>query len=278
MIYLKYALLGIIQGLTEFLPVSSSGHLAIIRRLLGNEFTDLGLTYDVLLHLGTLLAVFIVYRKDIMALITGFFTLIRDCFRRQVNFEEHPYQKLVLLLLLASVPAALVGFLLGDYIEDIFTRHLFLVGITLLMTGLELWFSDRIVEGKQNQQTVGAKHVVIPGLFQALAIVPGLSRSGSTITGALLAGFQREFAVKFSFLMSIPVILGSALVDIIHLLRGESVALPVIPALLGVLIAAFVGYLSIKFMLKLISHNRFHYFSYYCFIIGLAVIIWQLYL
>lgn len=276
MTYLKYAFLGLIQGLTEFLPVSSSGHLAIVRRLLGDEFADLGLTYDVLLHLGTLLAVFVVYRKDIAALIVGFFTLIRDAFRRQVNFQEHPYQKLVLLLLLASVPAALVGFLLGDYIDDIFAKHLLLVGVALLLTGAELWFSDRIVEGKRDEETLRAKHVFVPGLFQALAIVPGLSRSGSTITGALLAGFRREFAVKFSFLMSIPIILGSALVDVLHLLHGDSAALPLLPALLGVLIAALVGYLSIKFMLKLISHKRFHYFAYYCLVLGVALIIWQL--
>lgn len=274
--FLKYSLLGLVQGLTEFLPVSSSGHLAITKQLFGEGFTDLGLTYDILLHVATLVAVFVVYWRDIVALITGFFGLIGDLFRRRLDLSAHPEQRLVLLVILASVPAAVVGVLFDDAIEALFSSHFILVGFMLLLTGVELMFSDRIPERGLTEKDLAFPKAFVPGAFQALALFPGLSRSGSTITGALLTGAKREFAVKFSFLMSIPVILGSALVDVVGLIRGEGTVPAVGPALVGMVIAAIVGYLSIRFMLKLISNKRFHYFAYYCFAVGAAVIIWQL--
>ncbi len=275
MIYLKYGFLGLIQGLTEFLPVSSSGHLAIFKEFFGEDFSNLGLTYDILLHLATLIAVFAVYYKDIWSLITGFFSLVRDIFKGCVNLSSNPDQKLVLYLLVASIPAALVGFLLGDFIENL---PFIVVGFALLLTGIELILSNRIKEGNVSGENIKLKESIIPGLFQGLAIIPGLSRSGSTITGALLAGFKREFAVKFSFIMSIPVILGSALFDILDILKGEATAPLFGPTLIGMLIAAVSGYLSIKFMIKLITGKKFHYFAYYCLIAGAFVILWQLFL
>ncbi|MDP4133778.1 MAG: undecaprenyl-diphosphate phosphatase [Bacillota bacterium] len=276
--YLKYCILGLIQGLTEFLPVSSSGHLAIFKKLLGDAtFGSLGLTYDILLHLATLIAVFVVFYKDVWELICGFFGLIRDIFKGQLDLKKNIYQRFVVMIIVASVPAALVGFALGDVIEEAFTKYLILVGITLLLTGILLLVSDRIVVGNVDIENIKFKNALIPGLFQAAAIVPGLSRSGSTITGALFAGCKREFAVKFSFLMSIPVVLGSALVDIMHLASGEGSALLVGPSIAGMIVAAIVGFLSIKFMLKLIAKSKLHYFAYYCFGVGLFVIIWQIF-
>ncbi len=275
MTYFKYGFLGLIQGLTEFLPVSSSGHLAIFKNFFGEDFTNLGLTYDILLHLATLIAVFAVYYKDIWSLVTGFFSLVRDVFKRNVNLSANPDQKMVIYLVIASIPAALVGFLLGDFIENL---PFIVVGFALLLTGIELIFSGRIKDGDVTAENIKLKEAIIPGLFQGLAIIPGLSRSGSTITGALLSGFKREFAVKFSFIMSIPVILGSALFDILDIIKGEAAAPLLGPTLFGMIIAAVSGYLSIKFMIKLITGKKFHYFSYYCLIAGAFVILWQLFL
>lgn len=271
--YLKYGILGLVQGLTEFLPISSSGHLAIFKSLLGEGFADLGLTYDILLHLATLIAVFAVYYKDIWDLITGFFALLRDIFKGKVNLNENPKQKFVILVIIASVPAALVGFLLGDAIE---TLPFIFVGFALIITAIEMIISSKMKPGTITLDNAKLKDAILPGLFQGFAILPGISRSGSTVTGAFLSGFDRAFAVKFSFIMSIPVILGSALFDIIDILTGAAEAPLMGPTLSGMVIAAISGYLSIKFMIKLFTGNKFRYFAYYCLAVGLAVIIWQL--
>ena len=274
--YIKYSILGLVQGLTEFLPVSSSGHLAIFKKILGDDFANLGLTYDILLHLATLIAVFCVYYRDIWALITGFFALVRDIFKGKVNLKENPNQKFVIMVIIASVPAALIGILLGDAIESL---PFIFVGFALLITAFELFFVSRVKEGNITLENAKIKDGILPGLFQGLAILPGISRSGSTITGALLSGYKREFAVKFSFIMSIPVILGSALFDIIDIIKGASDAPLWGPTAVGMIVAAVSGYLSIKFMIKLITDNKFKYFAYYCGIVGtavIAVIIWQL--
>ena len=272
--YLKYGILGLVQGLTEFLPVSSSGHLAIFKNLIpGDIFSDLGLTYDILLHLATLIAVFAVYYKDIFDLITGFFSLVADIFRGKVNLKENPKQKFVIMVVIASVPAALIGVLLGDAIEVL---PLIFVGFALLITAFEMFISSKLKSGTITLENAKLKDSLLPGLFQGLAILPGISRSGSTVTGAILGGLDRAFAVKFSFILSIPVILGSALFDIIDIIKGEAAAPLWGPTVFGMIIAAISGYLSIKFMIKLFSGNKFRYFAYYCGIVGIAVIIWQL--
>lgn len=271
--YIKYSILGLVQGLTEFLPVSSSGHLAIFKELLGKEFADLGLTYDILLHLATLIAVFAVYYKDIFCLITGFFALVRDIFKGKVNLKENPNQKFVIMVIIASIPAALVGFLLGDAIENL---PLMFVGFALLITAFEMFISSRLKSGTITLENAKLKDAILPGIFQGFAILPGISRSGSTVTGSILGGLDRTFAVKFSFIMSIPVILGSALFDIIDIIKGASDAPLWGPTAVGMIVAAVSGYLSIKFMIKLFSGNKFRYFAYYCGIVGIAVIIWQL--
>ena len=271
--YIKYGILGLVQGLTEFLPVSSSGHLAIFKNLLGNSFTELGLTYDILLHLATLIAVFCVYYKDIWELITGFFSLIRDIVKGQLDLNKNTNQKFVILVIIGSIPAALIGILLGDAIEAL---PFMFVGFALLITAAEMFFISRMKPGTITLENAKLKDSILPGLFQGFAVLPGVSRSGSTVTGAFLSGFERNFAVKFSFILSIPVILGSALFDIIDIIKGAADAPPIGPTAVGMIIAAVSGYLSIKFMIKLFSGNKFRYFAYYCAAVGLAVIIWQL--
>ena len=272
--YIKYSILGLVQGLTEFLPVSSSGHLAIFKNILGDGFTELGLTYDILLHLATLFAVFAVYYKDIWDLITGFFSLVRDIFCGKVNLDKNPKQKFVILVVIASVPAALLGVFLGDAIEKL---PFMFVGFALLITAIEMFIISRMKSGTITLENAKLKDAILPGLFQGFAILPGISRSGSTVTGAFLSGFERAFAVKLSFIMSIPVILGSALFDIIDIIKGEAASPLWGPTVVGMIIAAISGYLSIRFMIKLFSGNKFRYFSYYCALVGIAVIIWQLF-
>ena len=270
--YIKYGILGLVQGLTEFLPVSSSGHLAIFKGILGNSFAELGLTYDILLHLATLIAVFCVYYKDIWDLITGFFSLIRDIAKRQPDIKNNPKQKFVIMVIAGSVPAAVIGIVFGDAIETLPTIF---VGFALLITAVEMFIISRIKPGSITLENAKIKDSLLPGLFQGFAVLPGISRSGSTVTGAFLSGFERNFAVKFSFILSIPVILGSALFDIIDILKGAADAPPIGPTVIGMIIAAVSGYLSIKFMIKLFSDNKFRYLAYYCAAVGLCVIIWQ---
>lgn len=269
--YIKMGLLGLIQGLTEFLPVSSSGHLAIFKNLFGADFTEIPLTFDILLHLGTLAAVFAVYYKDIWKLILAFFGMVGDALHGKPSISE-PYRKMVVMLVVGSIPAALAGFLIKDFVEDVAEKYLYVVGIGLLFTALLLLLSDRIVSGRHSVADVGVPSSLFVGLFQAIAILPGVSRSGSTIVGGLFAGYEREFAIKFSFLLSIPAILGAALFDFLDVVK-TGFNLPAGPAILGVIVSAGSGFLAIRFLLKLIKSNKFHLFSYYCAAAGVLTII-----
>ncbi len=267
--YLQSALLGLVQGLTEFLPVSSSGHLQIFKRILGAEALTTTLTMDILLHVGTLVAVFLVYYKDIGALIREFFLMIWDVLRGKPDFKS-PYRRFVLMVIIGSVPAGLVGILLKDTISNL---PLLCVGIALFVTAVLMWLSDTIAEGKKTMKTASYPSALLVGLFQAVAILPGISRSGSTITGARAAGYTREFAVKFSFILSIPAILGAALLDAVDVVKSGMLGIEIAPALVGMAVAAISGFLAIRWLLKLVKNSKFHYFSYYCAAAGVLAII-----
>lgn len=266
--YLEAAILGLVQGLTEFLPVSSSGHLAIFKRILGADALTATLTMDILLHVGTLFAVFFVYHKDIWALIKEGFAMVWDLFRGKPDFKS-PYRRFVLMVLIGSVPAGVVGILLKDLIS---TLPLIAVGIALFVTAILLWISDKISEGKKTEADAPYRSAIAVGLFQAVAILPGISRSGSTIAGARTVGFTREFAVKYSFILSIPAILGAAVLDLGDVLRNESLMLEMGPALLGMAVSAISGFLAMRWLLSLVKNKKFHYFSYYCLFAGLVAI------
>ncbi len=269
MSYLQSALLGLVQGLTEFLPVSSSGHLAIFKRILGADALTTTLTLDILLHVGTLVAVFLVYYKDIWALIREFFCMLWDLLRGKPDFSS-PYRRFVIMVVLGSVPAAVVGILLKDVLA---TLPLFTVGLALLVTAVLLWLSDRIVGGHASMEKASYPSALFVGLFQAVAILPGISRSGSTIVGARVAGYSREFAVKFSFILSIPAILGAAVLDLADVLQGEVPVIDAGPALVGMAVAAVSGFLAIRWLIKLVQKSKFHYFAYYCALAGILAIL-----
>lgn len=251
--FLNAALLGLLQGLTEFLPVSSSGHLVIMQNILG--ISEPLISFDLFLHLGTLIAVFIVFAKDIWYLIT------------------HLFSKPVAMIILSVIPAGLAGVFLEDIFEQVFSS-VFFVGCALFVTGVLLWLSDNCY-GDKDSNDMTVKDALIIGLFQAVAITPGISRSGSTIFGALLRGFDRKTAASFSFIISIPTILGAALLHGYKLIK-ETGALTIEPSYwLGMAVAAVSGYAAIKTFLALVQKQKLKYFSFYCWAMGAVILVWS---
>jgi len=247
---LEAVLLGIVQGLTEFLPVSSSGHLVIGQALLGME-GDL-LLFDVFVHVGTLFAVAVVFWQDIL-----------DIFR-------HLFSRYTLLLIVGCIPAGLMGLLLDDLFASLFSS-LAVVAAALIVTGILLAVSDRC-EGRRTLKEMRFSDALTVGIFQGIAITPGLSRSGSTIFGALICGLKRSEAAKFSFILSIPVILGAALKECYDLFIKQSMVVEW-TYVLGAAVAAVSGYAAIRIFLKLLEKAKLRYFSYYVWALALAVLI-----
>jgi undecaprenyl-diphosphatase len=242
-------ILGIIQGITEWLPVSSSGHLVLAQQYLGLRVPVL---FDVLLHLATLIVIFLVFRKDILEILGAL------C-RRDFKSEEG---RLFLFIVLGSVPAALIGFTFRDALAAMFQSTL-TVGAALLVTGFILFSSGFARPGKG----LTWKNSLIVGVFQGLAIIPGISRSGATIGSGLLSGVGRERIVRFSFLLSVPAIIGATL----FLLDDISLIDPA-PMAAGMLASILVGYFSLKLVIKTVLNRRFHLFAIYCWAAGAAVI------
>ncbi len=251
---LKAALLGIIQGLTEFLPVSSSGHLVIGAELL--DFSEQGLAFDVFLHLGTLLAVVVVFRRDIWQMVVAF-----CCFWRwRHNKELRRFLLLDLYIIAATLPAVVVGLVFKERIEALFTSTL-IAYYMLIVTGLLMIFCGRISEGRQPMSWWRA---LIVGCAQACAVLPGLSRSGSTIFAGMVIGIPRQEIARFSFLMSIPVILGATVLQGGDLLAAPPAREVWLSLLVGVVCSAVAGYLAIYLLLDVIRRNRLPWFGYYC--------------
>ncbi|MDD3852621.1 MAG: undecaprenyl-diphosphate phosphatase [Syntrophomonadaceae bacterium] len=254
---LEALLLGAVQGLTEFLPVSSSGHLVIFQHLLG--ISEPPLTFDILVHIGTLVAVFIAFRDDII-------TILRK-----------PFSRFTYLLIVACIPAALAGYLLAPIFEASFSS-LLVVGIGLLITGTLLKLSENLANrniiAKEVPET-RYRDAIFIGILQAFAIFPGVSRSGSTIAAGLIAGLDRNFAAHFSFVLSIPVIMGAA---VFQLKDAFSSGIPqqlIIPYLLGPIMAAIFGYVAITVVLDLVRKGKLSVFSYYCWALGAIVLVWN---
>lgn len=263
MTLLKAIILGVAQGLTEFLPISSSGHLVVITHFLGLDSLplDFRVSFDVILHLGTLVAVIFYFRSDLLGIIKSAIEKDRMSSKRD--------RKLLLWLLIATLPAAILGKLFGDIFESIFSSVLE-VGMLLIITGFFLFLGERFSNPRKDMGVIGLKESVGIGFAQALAIAPGISRSGSTITAAMFAGIKREDAARFSFLLSIPIIAGASLTKIGFISQVSlSSAMPVAA---GFLFSALSGYLSIGFLLNYLKENRLYPFAYYCWAAGLVAI------
>ena len=268
----KGIVLGILQGLTEFLPISSSGHLVIVRYFLGIE--EAGVTFGVLLHLATLIAVFIAFWGDIVGLIKAAFRLLASIFKSkgvQTLLRNDPYVKLLILLLIASLPAGVIGLAFNDLFEELFNAPLF-AGVMLIITGFILWSVSKLKEGDKSPDHISVWDAVLIGAAQAIAILPGISRSGSTIAGGLLRGLNREDAARFSFLLSIPVIFGASLFEAKDMINAVEVSGGV--SLIGGFLSAIIsGYIAIKFLLAVIKKGRLELFAYYCWLAGIVTVL-----
>lgn len=279
-------LLGVIQGLTEFLPVSSSGHLAICEQLLGID-TDGGLLFDVLLHLGTLGAIFAALKKDIRRLILEAIRIVHDIWynllifwRNLINREENRYRKIidnnyrkfVLMVAVSAIPTALIGYWMRETVNAASDTLLF-PGLGLLVTGILLLVVDFVETGKKIPKDATFGNALVVGICQGLAVFPGISRSGTTITAGLLCGFNRKFAVKFSFIMSIPAIVGAVILEITEAIGGLKITGAFVAnSIVGMIFAGIAGFFCIRTMLSLVQRKKLRYFSYYCFIIGIVAI------
>ncbi len=277
---LEAIIMGLIQGITEFLPVSSSGHLALFEIAFDLEKT--GLLFDCLLHFGTLIAVFAVYFRDIWKMICEGFGIIGDFFlnaaaavsRLSGNKEKkyrkiicNGYRKFVMLVIVSTIPTGIIGIAAKDLIE-LASSVLIVPGICLIITSILLFIADRCKEGSKTPKHVSYTNAFIIGICQGFATLPGISRSGTTITACLLSGFDRRFAVKYSFIMSIPAILGSVVLQLFDLDITQITSSEWINYLAGTLTAAAVGYICIKIMLFVVKEKKYTIFSIYCLIVG----------
>lgn len=287
MTFIQAIILGIVQGVTEFIPVSSSGHLAIMKNLLHMD-VDSGILYDVLLHVATLVAVCIVMHKDILKLIMEFIAIVKDiCTNIVILFENFntdrkkqqyipimsgSYRRFVILIIISTIPTGILGFLMNDIIETI-ESELLVPGICLIATAVIILISDFITEGdkKAKDATVGDAFCI--GTAQGIATLPGLSRSGTTIAACVLCGFDRKFAVKYSFIASMPAILGAMVLKLTKISSETISAGQVASYIVGMIVAAVVGYFALVFTIRIVQKKSFKFFAFYCFGIGVVSII-----
>lgn len=272
---LNALILGIIQGVAEFLPISSSGHLSIAQNLLGLgvEGTD-DVFFDVLLHLGTLAAVFVAYWTDIREMVLEFFRMIGDAAGGRTPQKVPPARRLILLIVVGTLPLFLI-LPIKDLVEGLY-GNTFFVGGALLVTGLLLYFCDRIRKGRKNERTATMADVLVVGLGQAIATCPGISRSGMTISMGCFRGMERRFAVRFAFLLSIPAVLGANILQIKDVVEA-GVDWKLLPAyILGVAAAAVSGYLSIRLVRMVADKGKFGAFAWYCWAAGAITVVLSL--
>lgn len=275
MTYLNALLLGLIQGLAEFLPISSSGHLAIAQNLLGMK--DAGTVpefFDVLLHLGTLLAVFAAYWPEIREMILEFFRGISDLAHRTTPTPVPPARRMVMLVIVGTLPLFLV-LPIRKSVQGL-SSNMFFIGGALIVTGILLFLSDRVRKGRKTDCNATWWEALIVGAGQAVATLPGISRSGMTITAGCFVGFERKFAVQFSFILSIPAILGANILGAVDAAKAGVIWSEVPMYLAGVIVAAVVGYLCIRLLKMIAAKGRFGFFAYYCWAVGLGTIVYSL--
>jgi undecaprenyl-diphosphatase len=255
---LKSIILGVIQGLTEFLPVSSSGHLELAKGILGNEYSaEESMMMTVVLHFATALSTVVVFRKDLLQIFKGLF-----------QFQWNEELQFSLKIIVSMVPAAIVGVLFDEQLETFFSGQVLLVGLMLVLTAGLLYLADK---AKDTGKKVGFSHAVIIGVSQAIAILPGISRSGATISTSVLLGIDREKAARFSFLMVVPLIFGKIAKDVISP-EFSFQGLDVTALSLGFLAAFGTGLLACTWMIQLVKKSKLVYFSMYCLLVGLVAI------
>lgn len=267
-------ILGLVQGVAEFLPISSSGHLAILQNLFNMSDIEGGhMFFDVLMHFGTLIAICFMYWNDIKAMVVEMLELLsgRKSFTAEGKPKQYPAARLFLLIVTATLPLVLI-LPINDYIGELSQSTVF-VGIALILTGFMLLVSDKMTPGSKTEKNMRFKDALIIGLCQCVATLPGLSRSGTTITAGIATGQNRSYAVKFSLLMSIPAVLGATLLELIKAFKA-GIDASLIPAYLFGMISAMVsGVLAIGILKMIAKSKKFGGFAYYCWIVGALTII-----
>ncbi|MGM0395538.1 MAG: undecaprenyl-diphosphate phosphatase [Bacillota bacterium] len=271
--WIEAIVLGIFQGVAEFLPISSSGHLALLQYLFG--ITEGNLFFTEMLHFGTLISIIIVYFEDVKKIILEFLILIGSLISKRKIHELTDHQKLGLLILAGSVPTAIIGLTFEDFFESLYTS-LILIGIALMVTGLLLWFAEKKGSEHKDIQKMTFLDSIIIGTFQGMAIIPGISRSGSTIVAGLFRGLKKPLTTEYSFLLALPATFGAFLLGIIKVIRGGDGVIVNMPLIVGVILSTIVGVISIKALIKILNKNKLHYFSYYLWVVGTITIISQL--
>ncbi|WP_010244835.1 undecaprenyl-diphosphate phosphatase [Acetivibrio cellulolyticus] len=254
---LQAIILGIIQGLTEFLPISSSGHLSLFQSLFG--LSQGSITFEVAVHLATLIAVVAVLWEDVLEMV------------------KRPFSKLTLLVVVGTIPTVIIAVIFKDLFLLLFDTGATL-GIEFIISGLILLYVEEKNKEKKNDKKLETMNYVdacVIGVAQGIAIMPAISRSGLTLAGALFRGLNREFAIKFSFLMSIPAILGSVVLEGLDMVEYGRIRIDLVPLLAGMLAAGISGYFAIKIMLKIFTKASLKYFSYYVFVVGGLIIVDQ---
>ena len=276
MTYFEAVILGLVQGLAEFLPISSSGHLALLQQWFGIDENKV-LLFAVLLHVGTLISVFIIYWRDIWELIVELCLTIKDlCTGKGLRLEERPVRKLGVMIIVATIPTAIIGLLFNDLFDKLYTSVL-PIGIGLIITGFLLILAERTGNSTRGIEKMNFRNALFIGTVQGIAICPGISRSGSTLFGSLICNLDRKFAVKFVFLISIPSILGSAVMEAPDAIEAGIDMAQIGPVLAGMAVAAVSGLIAIKTMIKIVSDKKLSYFSYYVWALGAAVVLYSIF-
>lgn len=264
-------ILGVIQGLTEFLPISSSGHLVIFQNLFGLEEPEL--FFDVCVHIGTLASVIFFFRREIVSIVASILRFIGMLFSGKASagqMMEEPDLKMALLIIVGSVPTAVLGLLFNEIAEKLFSS-IALVGLALIATGILLWITRGIKTPGRTIERFSMKDALAIGFTQGLAIIPGVSRSGSTISIGLLLGLDRETAARFSFLLSIPAILGAALLTALKI--QPDALLPWKVTLMGTAASCLVGYAALRFLVHIVKRGGMHLFAPYCWVVGILAVV-----
>ena len=263
MSYIQAIFLGIVQGFTEFLPISSSGHLVIFQKIF--SFSEPPIAFDVLVHLGTVTSLIIFFRKEIKKIIKGVFSEIKES-------KKGKNKNLLVFLIIGTIPIVFFGFFLKDGIDIIF-NSIFLVGVSFLVTALIL-FLTKFIKKKKDREATGKSNALFVGLFQALAILPGVSRSGATISAGIFRGMKKEDAFNLSFFLGIIAILGATIIQIPEIFSFSQYE--ILKGALGFFAAAIFGFFALKILKPIVLKGKFHYFAIYCIILGVACIIFSL--
>lgn len=262
---ISYIILGIIQGFTEPLPISSSGHLLIFKNLINtNNLNDLN--FEIIVNFGSLLAVLFIYRKKILNIINDFFKYIKT-----KELKYYTNFKYALLIVVATIPAGILGLLLKDKIEAL-SSNVKYVGIALLVTALAL-FIVKSIDGKKDDKDITYKDAIKVGLFQAIALLPGISRSGATLTGALLCNIKKEKAFDYSFMLYIPISVATMMLGVSDLIKEPNLNNLILPYTLGMIASMIVTYFSLKLFMDIVKKKKLMYFVFYCLIVGTLVIL-----